>query len=110
MICNFNSNSELFDIHLKMHLRKKLKKCSQDINYAMSKVEHDLMGLKYSKGKRTTYFSILFKPFFKFISRYFFKLGILDGKQGLIIALLTAYNVFLTNIKMYRLANGEKLA
>lgn len=65
--------------------------------------------IRYHKGKKATSFSILFKPMYKFVNRYFFKLGILDGKQGLIVCLLTAYNVFLTNIKIYRLKNGEKL-
>ena len=65
--------------------------------------------IRFNKGKNVTYFSILFKPFIKFLSRYFIKLGILDGKQGLIVCLLTSYNVFLTNIKIYRLSNGEEL-
>ncbi len=65
--------------------------------------------LRFNKGKKATYFSILFKPFIKFLSRYFIKLGIIDGKQGLIVCLLTSYNVFLTNIKIYRLSNGEEL-
>jgi len=65
--------------------------------------------LRFNKGKKATYFSILFKPFIKFLSRYFIKLGILDGRQGLIVCLLTSYNVFLTNIKIYRLSNGEEL-
>ncbi len=65
---------------------------------------------RYEKGKRYSMSGFLIKPFFKFISRYFFKLGILDGKQGLIISILTAHNVFLTNVKLFRLQNGEKLS
>ncbi|MCF6350597.1 MAG: glycosyltransferase family 2 protein [Flavobacteriaceae bacterium] len=65
--------------------------------------------LKFNKNKKSNYFTIGFRPFFKFIFIYVFRLGFLDGKQGLIISSLTAYNVFLTMIKLYRLENGEKL-
>ncbi len=42
---------------------------------------------------------MIFSPFFKFIKIYFFKKGFLDGKEGFIIAKLSAYGVFLKYAK-----------
>ncbi len=65
--------------------------------------------LRFNQGKKVSYFGILFKPGIKFLNRYILKLGFLDGVEGLIVCLLTAFNVFLTDIKLLRLYKGEKL-
>jgi glycosyltransferase involved in cell wall biosynthesis len=43
---------------------------------------------------QTSSFNIVFRPVFTFIYKYFFRLGFLDGKHGLIINLLHSYYVF----------------
>jgi glycosyltransferase involved in cell wall biosynthesis len=48
----------------------------------------------HSKGKRCSIFRQLFKTKIKFISVYFFKLGLLDGYYGFIIAILSAMSEF----------------
>jgi glycosyltransferase involved in cell wall biosynthesis len=43
---------------------------------------------------QASWINIFFRPLFTFIYKYFFRLGFLDGKHGLIINLLHAYYVF----------------
>jgi glycosyltransferase involved in cell wall biosynthesis len=57
----------------------------------------------YEKGKRYHLFLILFRPFFKFLEIYFFKLGFLDGLAGLIIAGTFSYSMFVRYIKLREL-------
>jgi glycosyltransferase involved in cell wall biosynthesis len=47
----------------------------------------------FNRGKRSSYFKILLSPLFRFVRDYFVKLGFLDGRNGLIIAHLTAKEV-----------------
>jgi len=44
---------------------------------------------------------------FKFLRVYFLKLGFLDGKEGLILAILSAYYVFLKYIKLWLMKNKK---
>ena len=48
----------------------------------------------YKKGKRTNILHFIFRPFYKFITNYIFRLGVLDGKQGFSICYLSAYGVW----------------
>ena len=57
----------------------------------------------YDKGKRAGPLAIFFHPIAAFIRAYLLKLGFLDGPQGLIIALFTAYGVFLKYAKLWEL-------
>lgn len=47
------------------------------------------------KGKRPTFFEMLFRPIGKFFECYFIKLGLLDGAPGFIIAVNAAYSMFM---------------
>jgi glycosyltransferase involved in cell wall biosynthesis len=47
-------------------------------------------------------------PFFTFIKKYFLKLGILDGYEGLVISTSTAYGKFLKYIKLRELEKKQK--
>jgi glycosyltransferase involved in cell wall biosynthesis len=49
----------------------------------------------FVKGRKASYFRILFSPAFKFVRDYFFKRGFLDGYYGFLIAYNSAYSVFL---------------
>ena len=55
----------------------------------------------YAKGKRVSAFSIFITPVTAFIKSYFFKLGVLDGVQGVAIAYFAAHYVFLKNLKIW---------
>lgn len=52
---------------------------------------------------------IFFRPLARFFRHYLLKLGFLDGTHGLVVSLLSSYNVFIRALKIWRLQNGEKL-
>jgi glycosyltransferase involved in cell wall biosynthesis len=54
----------------------------------------------FDKGKRTNIFQILIKPKVRFIRDYIFKHGFLDGYNGLLIAIISSYAVFLREIRL----------
>ena len=63
----------------------------------------EIAALAYQKtGKKSSAFKTVMSPAFRFVRDYFFKLGFLDGKNGLIIAALTAKEVYLK----YKLLKG----
>jgi glycosyltransferase involved in cell wall biosynthesis len=49
----------------------------------------------HQKGVKACYFQLIYKPSIKFIKDYLIKFGFLDGKLGLIIALINSREVFL---------------
>ncbi len=55
------------------------------------------------KGKKKSLFSAFFHAFFRFFRMYVLKMGFLDGRQGLVIAMLGSYYVFLKYIKFYEI-------
>jgi glycosyltransferase involved in cell wall biosynthesis len=54
----------------------------------------------FDKGKRTNLLRILFKPKARFFRDYIFKCGFLDGYNGLLIAIISSYAVFLREIRL----------
>lgn len=48
----------------------------------------------YEKGKKPTFYHFAFRPFYRFWHQYFIRLGILDGKEGFILASINAFSVF----------------
>lgn len=57
----------------------------------------------YQKGIRSNIFKIIYKPIARFIKTYFVKAGFLDGKEGVIIACMTAKASYLRYLKLYHL-------
>ncbi len=53
------------------------------------------------KGRKPYFFEVLFRPLGKFIECYFIKMGLLDGREGLIIALNASYSLFMKYIFAY---------
>lgn len=77
---------------------------------------HLLKGQRYTtwaaldrvhKIKKITLYHLLIKPFFAFLKRYILQMGILDGKAGLIISCMGSWNVFIRNVKIWRMHAGE---
>ena len=77
--------------------------------------EHILQNNKFStisadayfkRGKRSNWFKIIVNPFWAFMKCYFFRLGILDGFLGLIIAGNVAHLTFMKYYKLYALGKG----
>lgn len=78
---------------------------------------HLLKGMRYTtwaaldrvnKIKKISSYHLLVKPFFAFLKRYILNRGFLDGKAGFIISCMGAWNVFIRNVKIYRMHQGEK--
>lgn len=63
---------------------------------------------RVNKIKKISMYHLLAKPLFAFLKRYIIQRGIFDGKQGFIIACLGAWNVFIRNVKIWRMHEGEK--
>lgn len=57
------------------------------------------------RGKKSSFFNIVINPFFKFIRMYIFRMGFLDGIEGLIIALFSG---MYTMTKYFKLREMEK--
>lgn len=64
---------------------------------------------RVKKIKKITFYHLLIKPLFAFFKRYILQGGILDGRQGLIIAMFGMWSVFLRNVKIWRIHEGEKI-
>jgi glycosyltransferase involved in cell wall biosynthesis len=63
------------------------------------------------QGGTFSLFTLLFHPPFRFVKDYFFKLGFRDGLPGLVIAISTAYYVFIKYAKLWermRAQRGDK--
>ena len=59
----------------------------------------------YEKGERSGYLKLLYKPVARFIKTYFIKCGILDGKEGWIIAVQTARSSWLRYSLLMKIQN-----
>ena len=58
---------------------------------------------KFMKGKRSGVLFSILEGIYKFFQMYFLKLGFLDGRQGIILAVLGSYYNFLKYIKLYEI-------
>ncbi len=59
----------------------------------------------FQKGERANIFYFIFRPFFKFLIHFFFKLGFLDGMRGLILCSIASISVFMKYYKLFELQN-----
>jgi glycosyltransferase involved in cell wall biosynthesis len=61
----------------------------------------------FEKGKKANLSDILIRPLFLFLKMYIFRLGILDGIHGLILAVLSSAYVFTKYIKLWELNRAQ---
>lgn len=95
----------------KVHLKGDL------LHYAFTSIsEHLILSNKYSdikakgayeKGKTGGWLNLVFNPLFRFLRTYFFKLGFLDGFNGLVISVISAQSNFLKYAKIMQM-NRDK--
>jgi len=67
-------------------------------------------GESYAVGKRSSPYSAFFRALFTFIQDYFFRLGFMDGRQGLTLAVTDSVNKYFKYAKLSeleRISNGE---
>ena len=83
------------------------------LHYTDPDIDHYLAKLnRYSKlsaeelaaaGRKFNLLKLLFSPTAVFLKRYILKLGILDGMQGLLLALFSSYHVFCKYARLWEL-------
>ena len=73
--------------------------------------EHVIQNNKFStisaeslvtRGKKSSWFNMIFNPWWAFFKGYFLRLGFLDGFYGFVIAVNVAHFTFLKHIKVYQ--------
>lgn len=117
----FNKNSaEWTDSNVHEHIKaNKVVKLKSDMQHFVFSEMSDHVNTinEYSSlrakdfveaGKSFSLFKLLFKPFFKFLEVYVFKMGFLDGVPGLINARTTAYATMLRHAKLYESQKVKK--
>lgn len=62
----------------------------------------------HQKKVNPTFFHFYLKPFYKFFLTYFIRLGILDGKKGMVICYLNAFSVYKRYPELMRLIAEDK--
>lgn len=67
----------------------------------------DMAARSMATRKKVGYFKIMVNPFWKFIRNYFVKKGFLDGSQGFVISVFTAFETFLKYVKIKQLQNTK---
>ena len=55
----------------------------------------------YNKKAKPNGYHLIFKPLCRFIWQYFFRLGILDGKEGFILAYIHSFSVFKRYLQLW---------
>ena len=62
---------------------------------------------EFNKGTKPTFFHFYARPVYQFLYQYIMRMGILDGKKGIIICYLNSYSVFVRfqELKKIRLNN-----
>ncbi len=63
----------------------------------------------FAKGKRVNIASALFRGFYEFVRKFFFRLGFLDGMDGLILSMFSAYGSMLKYLKIRELGQKENV-
>lgn len=57
----------------------------------------------YKKKQRPSFYHFFIRPSYRFLWQYFFRLGILDGKEGFILAYLHSFSVFKRYLQLWML-------
>lgn len=57
----------------------------------------------YKKGKKPNLYHFLFRPWYRFWYQYIIRLGILDKKEGFILAYVSAFSVFKRYVNLWLL-------
>jgi len=93
-------NKKAYIIHIP--IRDFKKHWQKMIRYANWQAED-----MFQKGKRANLLHFIFRPSYKFISHYFFKLGFLDGMRGLILCGIASISVFMKYYKLFEISNKK---
>jgi hypothetical protein len=92
-------DTEIFDNYILHFPHPTISEFLEEINFYTSIRATEL----YENGIKTSLFQIIVYPKAKFFVNYFLKLGILDGLEGLVFAILMSFHSFLVRGKLWLL-------
>lgn len=64
----------------------------------------------YNQGRQANWVNLTLRPLWRFVRMYFVRRGFLDGKHGLVLCGLAAFNVFVKYAKLWDLKRQESPA
>jgi len=67
-------------------------------------------GQRFERGKRTSAWRLLSKAPFRFLRDYLLRLGVLDGRAGLMVSAINAYYSFMKEARLWELAHARQPA
>tara|TARA_R110002072_G_scaffold1587_1_gene13276 strand:+ start:71097 stop:71858 length:762 start_codon:yes stop_codon:yes gene_type:complete len=108
--CSYNTNlvHETLEVKgetavLKCHLPHHTYKTFDNYTAKMHNYSALQAKMLYKKKKRPTLFHFLFRPFYRFWHQFVIRLGFLDGKEGFILAYVSAFSVFKRYVNLWLL-------
>jgi glycosyltransferase involved in cell wall biosynthesis len=104
--------------HGRAHINGKTRYMKHDIyhlNYknfshqlrTMDNYSNIFADVMIERGKGFSLSQLIFRPLYKFIKVYFFKLGFLDGFQGFTLAISNAFYIFVKYVKLWERLQGN---
>jgi len=94
-----------------LHKSKTLKICEPIYHYPYKTIHEHISKVNlyttlsaeklFIRSKKTSLFFAVLSGITKFIKMYLFKKGFLDGKEGLVLAILSSYSSFLKYVKLW---------
>ncbi len=94
---------------LKNHIHHNTYRSFQDVLRKVNQYSTWKAMDKVDKGKKASLASMFYKPLHAFFKTYFLRAGILDGRVGYVISVISAGSVFLRQVKIWRIRKGEKM-
>ncbi len=108
--CSYNGNlvHEIIDVdgvtgRLKNSLPHHTYKSFDEYTAKLHKYSALQAQMMYEKRKKPTIFHFFFRPFYRFWHQYLLRLGILDGKEGFILAYINSFSVFKRYVNLWLL-------
>lgn len=108
--CRYNNNlvHEALEVvgetaKLKQHLPHHTYKSLDDYTQKLHKYSALQAKMLYEKKKKPNWYHFLFRPWYRFWHQYLIRLGILDGKEGFILAYTSAFATFKRYVNLWML-------
>lgn len=92
-----NGQTEILKNHADHYSYRTFDLYSEKLTH-YSKLQAEML---YKKNIRPQFYHFFFRTFWRFFHQYFIKLGILDGKEGFILAYVSGFSVFKRYINLW---------
>ncbi|MGI6278856.1 MAG: hypothetical protein ACOYJ8_03590, partial [Patescibacteria group bacterium] len=83
----------------------------QNLSQFLAKINQDTTNQaknNYQNQKKSSLIKIFISPLITFKKNFFFQLGFLDGFGGFVLAILSSFEAFLANSKLWLLSQKKK--